>query len=879
MRIKILLSLILILVFWQNLCGQVNLRGSVINTNGEALPRINILIYLPGSKVLIAFAVSNSEGHFQTSVTSPSDSLNIEVSSIQYRNEFRSIANVSQNLDFELVPEAKQLEGVTVKASPIRQHGDTISYLVNSFALKEDRAIEDVLRRMPGIEVEPNGRILYQGVPLQKFYVEGLDLMDGRYVVISKNLPQGAVSTVEILENHQPVRILQERVTSHQASLNLKLKRNITTTGTAKLGAGVAPFLREVNVTPMTFTKNFQVVTSYQTNNTGNDVSQQLKVYTLQDLLRNAGRPNENPDILNIQAVSPLEIDQNRYLDNNIHLLNFNGLQRISRDFQLRANLYYINDNQQQQSALQRTLFTPTDTLEFTESINNSLHDNYLHGEFTLSRNVKDNYLSNELKIQSRWDKQTGLVYTEGEEIAQSLKDPLRSISNELRSINTVGKYLVEFRSFITYDHSPHSLSVSPGQFEGVLNKGEPYDRVLQQIDLKRFYADHSASFVFGWKRLSFTPRMGISYRRQMLESNIFITQQEQESEVGNGFINKLHGSHINGYLQTEVEYRKSSLTIKAKFPLSYQQVYLNDLVSDGAQKLIRLLFDPKLSADYKISGFWRIRGAWSYTNRLGDIDRVHYSFILRNYRNLSQNAAPLAETTRHNYSFHLSYRNPITSFFNTFSYVYSSGSNNLTYSSIVQSNGTIVMQVLDMPQTTYSHSLQGYTSKFFSASKITISVHANYNQHQGMWLMNGELLNTKNLLYIFKPELNFRITNWLNSDYGLNASYIKTFIENEKKSNISLVRHNLNFFAFPARNQLVSLSSEYYNHRGNNNFFFDLLYRYTISDKKIDIELRWNNIFNNKSYTTYQASAFTVYESTYLLRPSQVFLSVKFSF
>ena len=57
------------------------------------------------------------------------------------------------------------------------------------------------------------------------------------------------------------------------------------------------------------------------------------------------------------------------------------------------------------------------------------------------------------------------------------------------------------------------------------------------------------------------------------------------------------------------------------------------------------------------------------------------------------------------------------------------------------------------------------------------------------------------------------------------------------------------------------------------------MLYRYTFTKQKIDIEFRWSNIFNAKTYTTYQASTFAIYESIYFLRPSQVFLSVKFGF
>ena len=118
-----------------------------------------------------------------------------------------------------------------------------------------------------------------------------------------------------------------------------------------------------------------------------------------------------------------------------------------------------------------------------------------------------------------------------------------------------------------------------------------------------------------------------------------------------------------------------------------------------------------------------------------------------------------------------------------------------------------------------------------------------------------------------------------MNSEYELDATYIQTYIENEKKNNISLLKHKFKFFAFPTKDQLFSLSTEYYNLQGKNNFFADLLYRYTITKRKIDIEFCWNNIFNTKYYTTYEASTFSVYESSYLLRPSQVLMSIKFSF
>ena len=63
-------------------------------------------------------------------------------------------------------------------------------------------SIERPLERV-AIEIADNGQITYQGAPIQKFYVEGMDLMDGRYATVSRNLPHQSVASVEIYENQQ----------------------------------------------------------------------------------------------------------------------------------------------------------------------------------------------------------------------------------------------------------------------------------------------------------------------------------------------------------------------------------------------------------------------------------------------------------------------------------------------------------------------------------------------------------------------------------------------------------------------------------------------------------------------------------------------------
>ena len=96
---------------------------------------------------------------------------------------------------------------VTVKASKVREHGDTLTYNVATFADQNDRNIGDVLARIPGFEVnKQNGQIKYEGKPISKFYIEGLDMLGDKYGIATNSLPQVDVGSVQVMRNHQPIR-------------------------------------------------------------------------------------------------------------------------------------------------------------------------------------------------------------------------------------------------------------------------------------------------------------------------------------------------------------------------------------------------------------------------------------------------------------------------------------------------------------------------------------------------------------------------------------------------------------------------------------------------------------------------------------------------
>ena len=875
---------ILILFFFLTLQtllpAQTLIQGKVFDENQKPLQNINILVYPKSSNALIAFGISNQEGAFRITLITQTDSLCIEATSVHYRNEEMCISNTSQEVNFNLTPETKDLEEFVVRASPIEQRGDTISYLVSTFAREQDRSIADVLKQMPGIDVEPSGRILYQGEPIQHFFVEGLDLMGGRYGLVSSNLPHRSVSTVQILENHQPIRILEERLPSHRTSLNITLKRQVTTTGTARLGSGLTPLLWDANATPMMFTRNFQLAGSYQANNTGNDVAKQLDMLTIENLRDRLENNLTRPSPLGIPLLSPPGFNENRYLDNNLHLVNANALIRLDNDLQLRSNLHFIYDFQKQQGNTKRIIYTPVDTLRFDEQINNDLRNNAFRGEFTLTRNTKDNYLNNKLEFQSHWDRRAGNFSSNTSALSQELSNPFQTISNRLNMIKPVGERLVQFNSFISYDYSPHTLSVSPGSFEEIFNQGDSFDQLTQNIDLQRLNTNHSAGFSFGIGNWSVSPKIGIQYQRQNLFSNIETDINNTTEELTGVFRNTLDGMLTRSYLQTEWIYRRSNrFTFTANIPVSHNYIKLQDKEIGRSQQINRVVLDPRLSIDYRMGNFWRTRFSYGLRNHFGEMDGMHYAWILTNHRSLLINDAPLQESRTHSFSAFLSHRNPIESFFSSFSYVFSVRNNNLLYSNIINQDGSTLREAIELPNTSYTHNVSARTSKYFSSIKSTFALQGSYMRTAQEQWVNNEIFDGINNVLIFSPRANIRFTEWLSGEARTEWLHYNTYRSSKKLNEVNVLKYFGNLLIFPARNQHLSINGEFYQHENQSNYFVDLQYRYTITERRIDIDLRWINIFNHKTYHDYHVGPYSLIENQYFLRPTQLVVLVRFSF
>lgn len=862
--------------------AQSVLSGNIYNENREALSGATIIISKDSTSAILAYGISDGTGNFSIKLNTDIESLFLKISHVGYITLKQEIQNKDQELQIQLYPSAEELKEVLVEARIIEQRGDTLSFSVAAFKDQKDRVIADVLRKMPGIEILPSGQIEYQGKPIQKYYIEGLDLLEGRYSLANNNIAADDVSKVQILENHQPIKLLDSLEFSERASINIKLKNNVTTTGTAELGAGLSPLLWKVKVTPMIFTKKNQAIVTYQTNNTGSDVSREIRDFSISDFGRQEFSINKR-DWLSIRRLAEPPFSQERWLDNNVHLGSANYLIRLKKDLDLKTNISYLNDAQRQIGNTQTRFFTPTDTIDLVEQTNNEFFYNTLQSKFILERNTNDNYLKNELEFNGYWDSQKGFIDTGKSEVLQRLSNPFSVVRNNLRLMKPIGNQLITFRSNTGYTEANQNLSVLPGQFEGLLNDRQTYEEVEQEVNSSTFFTDNSGGMTKKLRGVTISPEVGFTLQNQHLESRLMVFDESDRDLLGGNYQNDLDFLSSRIYFTSRFVYEKDNWNFRLTTPFNYRTFDIEDATLNQSQNLNRLTFEPNFYIRNKLSAFWETSVNANYSNDFGDANRMYYGFILNNYRSLQRYNSPLPEDFRQNYNWSLNYRNPLTSFFASTSYSYAHVRSNLLYSNIIGESGATILEAIEQENYSNAHNWNAKASKYFRKLNTTLSVGTTYSHFQREQLLNDRLaeVNNENLSFNLKMESEF--TDWLSASYAGNVSILQTNIDGRYMNEIETKQYSLDLFFYVAENQYFSLNSEYYfnniSDENRNNYFLNLNYQYTFMESGIDLEASWNNVLNTDEFVRISNNEFAYIQSTYRLRPSQVLVSVKFSF
>src|SRR5690606_1787951 len=174
------------------------------------------------------------------------------------------------DLDFILKPQENQLDDVEiVYEMPVTIKGDTIVYNADSFTNGDERKLGDVMKKLPGVEVNEDGEIQVEGKTVTKVMVEGKDFFDGDSKLATKNIPADAVDKVEVLRNYNEVDQMRGLGNDRDnVAINIKLKEGKKNFwfGEVTAGAGLADEYGEENGRYLVHPKLFYYSPKYSIN-------------------------------------------------------------------------------------------------------------------------------------------------------------------------------------------------------------------------------------------------------------------------------------------------------------------------------------------------------------------------------------------------------------------------------------------------------------------------------------------------------------------------------------------------------------------------------------------------------------------------------------
>ena len=318
--------------------SQKIIYGTVLNLKNEPLRAANVVLKNENNE-LIDYTFTNEIGQFHIAI-SKLGVFNIEVNSLGY---YQKTKNITIKKDDEktivnviLLIDVTELEEVfIVNEQSVTIKNDTIVFNAKSFLQGNEQVVEDLLRKIPGLNIDENGTIKVGNHEVEKVMIDGDDMFEKGYKILTKNMPVQPIDKVELYQNYSNNKHLKGIENGDKVALNLTLKEDFKRQwfGNITFGYGLVFANRyEANANLMNFSKKTKYYFLGNANNTGLDATGDIN-----HLIR-PFRTNEPGSIGDDQSANTLlglgfatpNLKQKRTNLNNNEMLSLNSIFTLS---------------------------------------------------------------------------------------------------------------------------------------------------------------------------------------------------------------------------------------------------------------------------------------------------------------------------------------------------------------------------------------------------------------------------------------------------------------------------------------------------------------------------------------------------------------------
>lgn len=837
--------------------AQSIISGSV-SSESNSVEGVIVRLQIGGKDV--SYDITDEGGLFELKFTSREGDVKAIFSHLSYELKEIALENKTQRLDITLTPKVTEIKEITVSAPDIRLRGDTLVYALGAFTGLSNVTLEDALKRLPGVEVAQSGKISYMGKNISNFYIEGMDLLGGRYSIATTNITPDMVSTVEVIENHQPIKMMQGKMLSDAVAMNIKLKKEakLKPSGTIEgtLGYIEDELLYRLGLTGMLFSKEFQTISTIKYGNVGKQNSSEAAIH----FYETKGGDNLAMDVLSSLSGTTPPLSDSRYLNREDGLVSINTINKLSDDDELRINANYTYTNEDYAYSLLSDYYVEGENtlVEEVTSPLSIVHSPSL--EFRYNKNSKELYINNTLKGSlSILDERFPTL--SGDEIIGQEREALDyGITNNFSLRKPVGTNFIGFSSVISYLATPDN-SVS---YSSALDDSYNY---IQNADGNTFYTSNKLDYSFNagrYTRLFLPLNLDYSYDRV----NTMLSGRDTEP-------NDLRGGNLRTTLSPRMEYKAPSgrfeMTLSA--PVGYSLLDYNQ----ATDKYSTLLYSPSVSMKFTLSPSSLVQLNAGASNSIGDATSFLVNPIQTSYRSATIASGIISESEQQSATLRYQYKLPLSYFFINASLGYSHTCRNQLSSQYFVDEDIITSTVLGDNQSEGFNAALSFT-KLFKSIDTKVDLSGVYRTSSGEVIQQEVLTSYTSSYYGASLNVKTNPTKWMEFSYnGTVALNNSKYLEVSSSVISHSHRAQLSFEAFKKLKLFVR--GDYVNNQISTTDYVDMLlldFGATYKFEKFELDLSINNILDTRAYAYTIFSSLDTYTYNYTLRGREITLSFR---
>jgi hypothetical protein len=225
--------------------GQISFKGVITDTLKNPLELASLVAINKETNGFESYVITDDLGQFKLDLKENTH-YNIQISYIglQTINDNLSTSQINLVKDYVLKAEFALDEVELVYKMPVAIKGDTLVYNADAYKNGSERKLEDIIEKLPGVEINESGQIEVEGKVVNKLMVNGKDFFDGDTKIATKNIPSNAVDKIQVLRNYAEVGQLSSvRNNQDNVAINIKLKEGKESFwfGNVTAGTGSAP--------------------------------------------------------------------------------------------------------------------------------------------------------------------------------------------------------------------------------------------------------------------------------------------------------------------------------------------------------------------------------------------------------------------------------------------------------------------------------------------------------------------------------------------------------------------------------------------------------------------------------------------------------------